>query len=153
MANQSADSLFRLIKALNSHEKRYFKLFAARHISEDKNMSVQIFDAIDEQNEYDEGAVKQKFKGQTFLKTFSTTKSRLVDLILKSLDAFHSESSIDVQLKQELHYAELLFKKNLYEDCNRMVSSSKKIAYHYERYKILMELFILEKNLLTVSSL
>jgi len=153
MANHSTDNLFRLIKTLNSHEKRYFKLFAARHISEDKNMSVQIFDAIDEQNEYDETAIKDKFKEQAFLKTFSTTKSRLIDLILRSLDAFHSESSIDVQLRQEVHYAELLFKKSLYEDCNKKVISAKKIAYHYERYMILIQLFIWEKNLLTVSSL
>lgn len=153
MAAFSTDSLFRLIKSLNAHEKRYFKLYAARHVSDDKTGSELLFDTLDAMEEYNEKVIKQKLKGKPVLKTLAISKSRLVELIMKSLDAFHSESSVDAQLHHELHYAELYFKKNLYEDCWRTVMNAKKTAYEYERFKILLELFIWEKNILTVSSL
>ena len=48
--------------------------------------------------------------------------------MLRSLDAFHSESSVDVQLRSQLHYAEILYKKSLYDECSKMLLKSKKLA-------------------------
>jgi tetratricopeptide (TPR) repeat protein len=153
MASLSTDSLFRLIKSLNGPEKRYLKLYVARHVSEDKTGSELLFDIMDGLVEYDEEAIKEHLNGHSFLKTFSSSKARLMELIMRSLDAFHSESSVDAQLRRELHYAELYFKKNLFEDCMKTVANAKKIAYEYERFNILLELFPWEKNCLTVASL
>jgi len=138
---------------MNSHEKRYFKIYAARHISEDKTGSELLFDTIDSLEEYDENIIKEHLNGHAFVKTFSASKGRLTELILRSLDAFHSESSVDAQLRRESHYAELYFMKNLFDDCMKTVVSAKKTAYEYERYKILLELFVWEKKCLTMNSL
>jgi hypothetical protein len=153
MATLSSDSLFRLVKSLNAHEKRYFKIYVSRHISEDKTGSELLFDTIDSLEEYDENAVKQRLNGEAVAKSFSSSKGRLAELIMRSLDAFHSESSVDAQLRRELHYAELYFKKNLFDDCIKIVMNAKKTAYEYQRYNILLELFPWEKKYLTMNSL
>ena len=114
MSNKASDQLFQLIKSLNKSEKRYFNLYASRHTLGEKNNYVILFDAIDKQNEYDEASILKQFKKEAFINKFSITKARLYDVILDSLTAFHSASSIDAQLKRDLHCAEILYKKTLY---------------------------------------
>ncbi|MBL0342180.1 MAG: hypothetical protein IPP71_15465 [Bacteroidetes bacterium] len=66
MSKQSSDHLFRLIKSLTTAEKRYFKIFAARHTIGDKNEYVNVFDAIDKQENYNEAKLLVTFKNSTF---------------------------------------------------------------------------------------
>ncbi|MBA3972141.1 MAG: hypothetical protein H0X46_08355, partial [Bacteroidetes bacterium] len=117
MSNKASDNLFQLIKSLSKSEKRYFSIYASRHTLGEKNNYVILFSAIDKQTEYDEGAILNQFKKEPFINKFSITKARLYDVILDSMSAFHSSSSIDAQLKRDLHCAEILYKKTLYEQC------------------------------------
>ena len=48
-SNINSQDLFRLIKSLSIAEKRYFKIFANRHVRGEENKYVKLFDAIDEQ--------------------------------------------------------------------------------------------------------
>ena len=148
MSNKASDNLFQLIKSLNKSEKRYFNLYASRHTIGEKNNYVVLFDAIDKQSEYDEDAILKQFKKETFINKFSITKSRLYDVVLDSLTAFHSGSSIDAQLKRDLHCAEILYKKTLYEQCAKMLVSAKKIATKYERHSSLLEINLWDKKLI-----
>ena len=107
-----------------------------------------IFDAIEKQTTYDEDAIIRKFKNESFINKFSITKNRLYDHVLKSLDAYHSNSSINAQLKRQLHYAEILYKKSLYKQSSKQLKSAKKIAYKYEKHTSLLEIFMWEKLLI-----
>ena len=148
MSNKASDNLHSLIKSLSKPEKRYFKLFSARHIIGEKNNYQILFDAIDRQNEYDEEALKKKFKNESFVNKFSIAKSRLYETILKSLDAFHSNSSIDIQIKRLIHYAEILYKKSLYKQSIKILKKAKKIAVKHQRYTSLIEIDMWEKKLI-----
>lgn len=148
MSNKASDSLFQLIKSLNKSEKRYFSLYASRHTIGEKNNYIILFEAIDDQQEYDEDAIIKQFKKEAFINKFSITKSRLYDVVLDSLRAFHSNSSIDAQLKRDLHCAEILYKKTLYEQCAKVLSSTKKVAIRYERHSSLLEISLWEKKLI-----
>lgn len=148
MSNKASERLFVLIKSLTKPEKRYFKLYANRYISGTKNNYELLFDAIDDQEEYDEVHLKKKFKKHTFVKRFSITKNRLYNALLKSLDAFHANSSIDAELRRLLHSAEILYKKSLYEQSFRLLKSAKKLAYKNERNTILIEILNWEKLLI-----
>lgn len=106
MSNKASASLHRLIKSLTKPEKRYFKVFSSRHVIGDQNNYLVLFDAIDRQSEYDEAKLLKKFKNEPFVKRFSIAKSRLYNAILKSLDAYHANSSVEAQLKRQLHCAE-----------------------------------------------
>src|SRR6478672_4695196 len=119
MSNKVSDQLFKLIKSLSASEKRSFKLFGAKSGGGGETNYIKIFDAIDAQEEYDEEAILKKYKNNNF----SIVKNRLYENILKSLDLHHANSSIDAQLMRELHCAEILFKKTLYDQCSRLLSS------------------------------
>lgn len=148
MSNKASDNLYRLIKSLSKSEKRYFNLYASRHTLGDKNNYVILFEAIDKQKEYDEEALLKRFKKESFTNQFSITKARLYDTVMASLDAFHANSSIDAQLKRDLHCAEILYKKTLYDQCAKMLSSAKKVANRFERHSSLLEINLWEKKLI-----
>lgn len=148
MSNKASESLHRLIKSLSKSEKRYFNLYSSRHTLGEKNNNLILFEAIDKQDEYNEEALLKQFKKETFINKFSITKARLYDLILDSLTAFHANSSIDATLKRDLHCAEILYKKTLYDQCAKLLTSAKKIAHKYERHSSLLEINLWEKRLM-----
>ncbi len=153
MPKKSNDNLFRLIKSMSTHEQRYFKLFAKRHVIGSQNIYSTVFDAIRKMEVYDEDVLKKTFHNKPFIKKFAITKSRLQETILKSLDAFHSESSIDAHLKRELHFIEILFRKGLYDECSRILTAARKLAMQYEKHLILLDILVWEKNLISLNSL
>lgn len=138
--------LFDLIKSLSKSEKRFFKLSSSLQAG-DKNY-LKIFDAIDKQNEYDEDALKELFKKETFIKHFPSEKNHLYKLILKSLRAYHSDNSVSSILKQEIKNIEILYKKALYPECNKFLARAKKMAVTHEKFYYLFELLSWEKLLL-----
>ena len=62
MPNRSADALFQLIKSLEKSEKRNFKLYAKRNSSSEDLKVVQLFDALDKMNDYNEKELLKKTK-------------------------------------------------------------------------------------------
>ncbi|WP_306640207.1 hypothetical protein [Sanyastnella coralliicola] len=138
--------LFDLIKSLSKSEKRFFKLSSSLQTGE-KNY-LKIFDAIDKQSEYDEGAIKHAFRNETFIKHFPSEKNHLYKLILKSLRAYHSDNSVSSVLKQEIKNIEILYNKALFKECNKFLMRSKKMAIEHEKFYYLFELISWEKMLL-----
>ena len=147
MSKKPTDNLFRLIKSMNKPEKRYFKIYASRHSSEQNNY-LKLFDAIEKQTQYNEESILKKFQKEIFIKKFPIAKSRLFDTVLRSLDAFHANSSIDAQLMRQIHFAEILYKKSLYDQCARMLESAKRLAVKHEKYSTLSEIFHWQKKLI-----
>ena len=147
MSKTPSDSLFRLICSMSKSEKRHFKLYAGRHSVEENNY-LKLFDAIEKQKSYDEGSILKKFSKETFVNRFPITKKRLYETVLRSLDAFHSQSSIDAQLKRELHFAEILYKKSLYSQCAKILASARHTAMKHEKHSSLAEIHHWQKKLI-----
>lgn len=139
--------LYPLIRSLSSSEKRYFKIFAQRHIIGDDNLYVRLFDLIDAQEKYNEGNL---FKSEKRFKkaTFHSLKSYLYELIMRSLNDFSSSTSVEIKLRNQLSGIEILLKKTLYKQCNSYIKKVKETAYKYEKYVLLLEIFELEFSLL-----
>lgn len=138
--------LFDLIRTLTKSEKRFFKLSSSLQSGE-KNY-IKIFDAIDEQAEYDEEALKDIFKDESFVQHFPSEKNHLYKLILKSLRSYHADNSISSILQQEIKNIEILYKKALYKECNKFLLRAKKMAHEHEKFYYLFELINIEKQLL-----
>ncbi len=148
MSNKASETLHRLIKSLTKAEKRYFKIYSSRHVIGEKNNYQSLFDAIDKQVIYDEEKLFKKFKNQAFIKRFSIAKNRLYHSILKSLDSYYANSSVEAQLKRQIHCAEILFNKSLYDQSSKILKSAKKIAIKHEKATSLLEISHWEKRLL-----
>lgn len=148
MSNRASDQLHRLIKSLSKPEKRYFKVFSSRHVIGDKNNYQILFDAVDKQDEYNEEKILKKFSKEAFTKRFSIAKSRLYIAILKSLDSYHANSSVEAQIKRDIHCAEILYKKGLYDQSAKLLRSIKKVAQKHEKITSLIEISKWEKQLI-----
>ncbi|HKR05020.1 MAG TPA: hypothetical protein VJY62_10320 [Bacteroidia bacterium] len=152
MSKPTSDHLFRLIKSLTKAEKRYFKLFASRHTIGEKNDNLILFEAIDSQEVYDEKKLMKFFKQLTFQSRPAIAKGRLYETVLLSLDAYHADSSVDVEIRKLLHFAEILFKKSLYDESLKMLSKAKRIATQHEKHPLLLDIFKWEKKLIESKS-
>ena len=115
------DPLFDLIKALNKSEKRYFTLFASRHVIGGKNNYLKLFEIIDDQKEYDEDELLRLFPKTPALKNLRLNKDYLFKLILKSMRSFNSQKNMEMQLKEMLDNIDFLFEKGFYAECEKIV--------------------------------
>ena len=148
MSRIGSDHLHKLIWSLSPAEARYFKVFSSRHYDAQDTNYVKLFDAIASQKEYDEEKILDRFKKEKFVNSFSIAKARLYESILRSLDIYHSASSVDAELKRDIHYAEILYKRSLYDQCAKVLASAKKFAIKYERQSSLLDIYIWEKRLI-----
>lgn len=137
--------LFQLIKSLTKSEKRYFKLSSSLQSGE-KNY-LKLFEAIELQSEYDEDAIKEQFKAETFIKHLPSEKNHLYNLILKSLRGFYADNSAAAVLQEHLRNIELLYNKALYKECSKYITKAKTIAYNFEKYYFLLDLINWDKKL------
>lgn len=148
MSNKVSTDLFDLIKSLGKSEKRYFKVFSSRHTIGKENNYIQLFDFIDRMNQYDEEAIFKKFKGEAFLNKFSITKGRLYDNVLRSLDSFYAQKSIDSQIFRLIHSADILYKKSLYSQCLKLLRSASKLANKHDKFTLILEIHLKKKKLI-----
>lgn len=147
MSRRSSDNLHQLIRSLTTNEKRYFKMYMQKNIRHDNRIFDIIFDAIDKQDEYDESELLKKFEGKPFVKQFALTKTRLYEQVLRSLHTLYDDSSIDAELKQDLHFVEILFRKTLYKQAEKLLYHTRKKALKHERISSLIEISMWQKKL------
>lgn len=138
MSNAVPDHLHRLIRSLSKAEKRHFKLYTSRHLVGGHSKLQWLFDAIAAMPEYDPDLLREKFKGQPFLRNFPVTKRRLYEAVLDSLDAYHANSSVDDKTSRMLHQVELLFAKALYTDAAKILRAATGLAREHDRQPILL---------------
>ncbi len=142
-----SDNLFDLIQSLNPSEKRHFKLFAQRHIVGEENNYLRLFETIDKQKEYDEAALKKKYRQEKFVQQIHVAKNYLYSLILKSLNEYHTADSTNIQLRELLNSAEILFGKGLYKQASKVLSRLKEKAYRYEKQVYVLEAIVIENKI------
>ena len=147
MSNKASNQLFLLIKSLSKQEKRYFKIFSNRH-SSDNNNYFKLYQIISQQEEYDEARVIEKLKDQQFVNRLSIAKTRLYDQLLKSLNAYHSNKTIDSELFFIIQSIEVLYHKALYKAAWKKMQRGIKLAKKYEKFELILQLYKWEHKLL-----
>lgn len=125
MANKVSSHLYDLIYSLSSSERRYFKLFVANHIGKQNELCLKLFDLIAR----NEGSTIEKIEKRIkFTDHPSRLKNYLYDLILKSLEAYHSKNSISIRIRKLINQIENLYNKALYEQCITLAKKTFKEA-------------------------
>ncbi len=139
------DALFLLIKSLSRSEKRYFKIFT----DTDKRINnyEKLFNAIEVMDEYDESIIREKFKGEKFIKQLHVTKNYLKRLIYKSNRNYHAKENRSVRVRNLLTNAEILFNKELFEHCNAELIKAERLSSEYELFNYLVEIYDWKRKL------
>ncbi len=146
MPNRSTDALFQLIKSLEKSEKRNFKLYTQRNSSSDELKVVQLFDALDKMERYDETLLLKK---QPSLKKqqLSNIKAHLYKQILSSLRVIKDENNVDIQLHEQMDHARILYNKGLYHQSLKVLDRMKEFARSYHQYTYLLQVLFFEKKI------
>lgn len=134
---RNSDELFQLIKSLSKSERRYFKLQTSLYGGEKKYLL--LFDAIDAQENYDEAALKERFKKEKFVRQFNVAKKYLYDQILKILRFYHVESGTRAEIRELINNMEILFEKGLVEQAQKMFEKALAMAVEHEEFLLLLE--------------
>lgn len=146
MAKTPSARLFNLVKSLSGSEKRYFKLLTKK---DGDSKYLRLFEAIEKQAEFDDLALKETVYGTDEVKgkKYSELKSYLYDLILRYLQQFDEQNSIDYQLKNLLLSVRSMFRRFMFNDCKYLLTKAKKQAVRYEKFSIILEILHWEKEL------
>lgn len=139
------NELFVLIKSLSKSEKRFFKLYGANGNAVANY--IKLFDAIDQQDVYDEPAIKHRYRKEKFTKQLHVTKHYLRLKILESLRAFHHNISHNAEVKDILRNVELLFNKELYELCATELDRAERVVQQYELTLLYVEVLSWKRRL------
>jgi hypothetical protein len=149
MANRFSDTLFQLIHSLEKSEKRHFKLYIKRSSAKEDLKIVQLFDALDKLNDYDEKNLLKKLPGIE-KPQLSNLKTHLYKQILASLRLLKSADSIDLQLNETFDYAHILYKKGLFQQSLRLLDRAKETAKANQKFNFLVQVLALEKRIETL---
>lgn len=146
MPNRSTDALFQLVKSLEKSEKRNFKLYVKRNSSGEDLKSVQLFDALDKMEEYDESLLLKKNKSLS-KQQLSNMKAHLYRKILSSLRVIKESENIDLQLHEQMGHARILYNKGLYLQSLKILDKMKETARLSNQFSFLMQVLFFEKKI------
>lgn len=149
MPNRSTDILFQLIHSLEKAEKRHFKLYINRSSAKENLKIVQVFDALDRMEDYDERLLMKRLSGVT-KPQLANLKTHLYKQILSSLRLLKSADSLDLQLTELFDNAHILYKKGLFIQSLRVIDKAKELAHTNQKYFFLPQIIALEKRIETL---
>ncbi len=138
------DHLFKLIKTLTKSEKRNFKLYVNRIGGKENAKFIQLFDVIDKQREYEEDQICKKIP--TIKKSqISNLKRHLYRQLLISLRLIHIQRNMDIEIREQLDFAKILYNKGLYLQSLKLLDRIKTIAYENHQDSLHLEIIEFEK--------
>lgn len=144
MPNKSSEPVFQLIKSLTRSEKRHFRLFTSRPGATEDLKFLQLFDAFDALDGYDEAQVLALVPALKRVQ-LANLKANLYRQVLSSLRVYHAGQNPDIQLHEQLDYARVLYNKGFYQQSLRMLERVKQAARQVEMPHIVLLALDFEK--------
>ena len=112
-----------------------------------KNKYLELFQFIDEKECQNDAQLAHYIKDTSYYRHFPVAKKQLFDLLLESLHMYDQATSIDEQIKAAANQSRILVKRGFLKEAKRLIAKSKKKAYLYERFYLLLELISVEKSI------
>lgn len=144
MLNTQKDQLFTLVKSLTKAEKRNFRLYVNRLQSAGDTKFLQLFDVLDRLPEYDEETILKRL-GEVEKRHLPNLKRHLYKQILTSLRLIHIQKNIDIQIREQLDFARILYGKGMYMQSLRLLERIKKTALEHHQDILHLEILEFEK--------
>ena len=146
MPKQKTDDLIDLIRSLTRAEKRHFRLFVRRNQASDDILFLQLFDFLDKHQDYDEALILRKLPGVK-KRQLSNLKAHLYKQLLISLRMLSRNHNQDVEIREMIDYARVLYNKGLYRQALDMLDKTKERALEHRFYALALEVLEFEKHI------
>ena len=144
MPISNTDQLFNLIKSLTKSEKRNFKIYVNRTHKNTDLRFIKLFEILEKQKSFNEEEIFAKFKninkGQ-----LSNLKRHLYSKILTSLRQVHIQKNIDLQIREQIDFARILYGKGLYLQSLKILERIKAIAEDKHQEYLILEILEFQK--------
>lgn len=114
-------------------EKRYFSIYAQQHILGEENNYLKLFDFLANQKECNKNEILEHFKGEKMLENFAVAKKYLWDIILKSMTAFHNQSSLSMQFYELMGRVEVLYEKKMHQSAYKLLTKANQLVWEADR--------------------
>jgi len=146
MPKASSDKLVSLINSLTKAEKRSFRLFVNRNPSAGDSLFMQLFDFISKSKSYEDTLVIQKIDGLK-KSQLSNLKASLYKQILSCLRLIESKKIDEIQVREQIDFAKILYEKGLYKPCLEILDKAKKQALHINYETLALSILYFEKRI------
>lgn len=125
------EQLFGLVRSLSKAEKRNFRLYARRIQGDVKFLA--LFDYLEKLKEFQEDSARKALCNDDKVQ-FSNLKRHLYQHILTSLRLLEVNKQEDVQIREWIDYASILYGKGMYLQALKMLNKAKSLASsgHYD---------------------
>ena len=143
MTNELTDNLFSLIHSLSSSEKRQFSLFVGRIGVNSDSKFLSLFKVMSKLKKYDEKYILQNT--DISKQQLSNVKAHLYRQILVSLRLNPSQQNVSVQIREQLDFAIILYRKGLYNQSLKLLDRIKGTALFYQEKNTATEILDWEK--------
>src|SRR5205823_4039971 len=117
-----------------------------RNSSSEELKIVQLFDALDKMDQYDE-AVLLKKNESIKKQQLSNMKAHLYKQVLSSLRLINDQSNIDITLHEQMDNARILYNKGLYLQSLKVLDKMKEQAKSRNQITYLQQVLFFEKNI------
>ncbi len=146
MPKQKTDDLIQLIRSLTRAEKRHFRLFVKRNQASEDILFLQLFDVLDKQKEYDEQLILKKLPAIK-KRQLSNLKAHLYKQLLTSLRLLNKNHNEDIQIREMIDYAKVLYNKGLYRQSLESLEKAKQKAIQGCFSTMALEIIDFEKHI------
>lgn len=139
------DLVFKLIKSLTKAEKRHFRLFVTRTKSGEEALFLQLFDQLDRAREYDEKAVRSAVPAGMTPSQLANLKRHLYRQILTSLRLISTDKHIDIEIREQIDFARILYSKGHYMESLHTLERIKNVAEAHHQDVLHLEILEFQK--------
>ncbi len=139
-------ALFNLVHSLDKSEKRNFKLFVNRLQSNKDVHFLKLFDLLEKMDALNEEKIASAFPSIS-RNNFNNLKRHLYTQILKSLRLLHTAKDIEIQLREQLDFAQILYSKGLYLQSLQLLDRITPLAEAASRNLLYFEVLEFQKRI------
>ncbi len=138
------DQTFTLIKSLTKAEKRNFKLYATRIQSKEELKFVRLFEVMDKMTDYHEADMLKRLP-EVKRRQLPNLKRHLYKQILSSLRIIHIQKNADIEIREQIDFARILYGKGLYLQSLKLLERIKGLAIENHLDLLLLEILEFQK--------
>lgn len=146
MSNHINDAVFILVKSLTQAEKRHFKLYITRNQANESSKFVRLFEVMDASNFYNEESLLKKIPSIS-RQQLPNIKNHLYGELLVALRLLHSGKNVDIQIREQIDFARILYNRGLIQQSLKILSKVKIMAKAHSHFILTLEIMQFEKEI------
>lgn len=131
---------------MNKVEKRHFRLYTSRNQGGAGTKFIRLFDILDNMKEYHE---EQIFAREKSIKRsqLANLKAHLYGELLVALRLLHSAKNQEIQLREQIDYARILYNRGLILQSLKVLDKAKTAAKENGHFILTLEILQFEKSI------